>query len=211
MLPKIAFQRGCRVTRAAKFWLLYTVCLQMCFQSVCMDGCIVTLVASMTLHLFICMVFLHCVFSNDYSNFGPARKHTCIGCICMIFLQCIVFNCCLIELCLKKALSQRLHLWTFLSFVLMLWWSSLQNPCSITAIVKLKEYDPMQSATSMNDSSLFNAFYTLIYFRTRRPMAIRKCDSIKHYQVSSVDDNATSAIPSWFILWFYVADRGQLL
>ena len=40
----------------------------------------------------ICLVFLHCAFSNVSSNCLPQKRHSRIGCICLTFLQCAFSN-----------------------------------------------------------------------------------------------------------------------
>ena len=69
MLPQIAYLRGCGVTLVA-FVLFSTVRFQMSLQVACIRGRIVTLVA------FVC--FLHCGFSNVFSNCLYEMKHETI-------------------------------------------------------------------------------------------------------------------------------------
>ena len=40
----------------------------------------------------ICLVFLHCVFSNASSNCLPERMHSHICCICLSFPHCVFSN-----------------------------------------------------------------------------------------------------------------------
>ena len=40
----------------------------------------------------ICLIFLHCVFSNVSSNGLPEKRHSHIGCICLTFLHCAFSN-----------------------------------------------------------------------------------------------------------------------
>ena len=40
----------------------------------------------------ICLIFLHCVFSNVSSNCLHQRMHSHIGCICLTFLHCVFSN-----------------------------------------------------------------------------------------------------------------------
>ena len=41
---------------------------------------------------FICLTFLHCVFSNASSNVLPERRHKPISCIYLTFLHCVFSN-----------------------------------------------------------------------------------------------------------------------
>ena len=40
----------------------------------------------------ICLIFLHCAFSNDPSNSVPEKRYSHIGCICFTFLHCAFSN-----------------------------------------------------------------------------------------------------------------------
>ena len=40
----------------------------------------------------ICLIFLHCTFSNVSSNGLPEKRHSRIGCICLNFLHCAFSN-----------------------------------------------------------------------------------------------------------------------
>ena len=40
----------------------------------------------------ICLIFLHCAFSNVSSNGLPERMHSHIGCISLTFLHCVFLN-----------------------------------------------------------------------------------------------------------------------
>ena len=51
----------------------------------------------------ICLVFLHCAFSNVSSNFLPENRQSCIGCICWTFLHCAFSNV------PSNCLHQRMH------------------------------------------------------------------------------------------------------
>ena len=64
-------------------WLLSIVCFQMSPQIACLRRGKVTLLGC------ICLIFLHCVFWNVFSNHLPERMHNHIGCICLNFLQCV--------------------------------------------------------------------------------------------------------------------------
>ena len=39
-----------------------------------------------------CLTCLHCVFSNESSNYLPDRMQSRIGCICLTFLHCVFSN-----------------------------------------------------------------------------------------------------------------------
>ena len=40
----------------------------------------------------ICLIFLHCAFSDVSSNRLPEKMHSHIGCICLTFLHCAFLN-----------------------------------------------------------------------------------------------------------------------
>ena len=40
----------------------------------------------------ICLIFLHCVFSNVSSDRPHVKRHIYIGCICLTFLHCVFSN-----------------------------------------------------------------------------------------------------------------------
>ena len=67
----------------------------MILQTPCQRRGKVTLVAFVLLLLrihsrirCICLIFLHCAFSNDPSNSVPEKRYSHIGCICFTFLHC---------------------------------------------------------------------------------------------------------------------------
>jgi len=71
----------------------------MILQTPCQRRGKVTLVAFVLLLLrihsrirCICLIFLHCAFSNDPSNSVPEKRYSHIGCICFTFLHCAFSN-----------------------------------------------------------------------------------------------------------------------
>ena len=98
MLPQMAFIKGFIVAYVAFVWLFSTVHFQMILQTPCQRRGKVTLVAFVLLLLrihsrirCICLIFLHCAFSNDPSNSVPEKRHNRIGCICLNFLHCAFY------------------------------------------------------------------------------------------------------------------------
>ena len=51
----------------------------------------------------ICLIFLHCAFSNVFSNCLNQRMHDHTGCICLTFPHCVFLNVS------SKCLDQRMH------------------------------------------------------------------------------------------------------
>ena len=68
---------------------------QMCPQTTCLRGGIVTLIAFFT--------FLHCAFSNVSSNCLPLRMQSHIGCICFVF-STVHFQMYLQTTCLRRGI-----------------------------------------------------------------------------------------------------------
>ena len=104
--------RGCIITLVAVVWLFSHVCLQMFAQTACRRGYINTMVAFIglfstvgsqdeinclppTMHSrigSICLIFLHCVFSNVSTSCLGQRMQSHTGCTCLAFLRCVFSN-----------------------------------------------------------------------------------------------------------------------
>ena len=81
MPPQITCLIGGKITLAAFVLLFSAVGFQVCPQ---------TAYKRMQSHTgYICLIFLHCVFSNAPSNCLPEKMHSLIGCICLIFRHCV--------------------------------------------------------------------------------------------------------------------------
>ena len=92
----------------------------MCSQMMCIEKCIVTLVAFVWL-------FLHCALSNVSSNCLPEKMQSHIGCICLAFLHlCFIFEpvITLFTQIIFRNESKSCHRWTIVA-----WWRPIVGTC----------------------------------------------------------------------------------
>ena len=75
----------------------------------------------------ICLIFLHCVFSNASSNCLHQRMQSHTGCICLIFSPLCVFKCVLKLLASEDAKSHWLHLFDFSPLCVFKWFLKLST------------------------------------------------------------------------------------
>ena len=120
MFPQIACLRGCKLTFVAFVWL-FPLCIFRCVLKV-------SDLEDAKSHWYICLAFLHCVFSSVSSNCLPERMQSHIGCICLAFPHCMFA---------KRELVQLVQLGFCLLFGSMCWSRTKNN---VSVLPPLSDY-----------------------------------------------------------------------